>query len=359
LQNQTIATPEQELETMNEPMDILLIEDNAGDARLIREMLLKNDDYDSKLEITTTLADGLRQLSEDVFDAVLLDLSLPDSQGVETLHRVVAQAPDMAVVVLTGFGDQRLGVQAVQAGAQDYLVKGDTDAKLITRAVRYAIERQRVQTAMHKQSLELAAIEERQRLARELHDSVSQTLFTCRNMSEAAILQFEQNPPRSLELMQESNRLTGSALSEMRVLLLELRPTSLTKVGLKQLFEGYAEMFRYRRGLDIMLELDDIAPLIPEAQIAFYRIMQEALNNIVKHAGAQRVKVSVQKLGGDLHMLIQDDGTGFDLEEVAATSLGIGIMTERAEDIDAEIRITSAPGAGTRIDVRWHIPDDY
>lgn len=340
---------------MIESMDILLIEDNPGDARLIREMLISNADYDSNLTMVETLAEGLQALNVDHFDAVLLDLSLPDSRGVDTVERVIAHAAEMAVVVLTGYDDQNIGVQAVQAGAQDYLVKGETNPTIITRSIRYAIERRRVQTALNKQTLEIAALEERHRLARELHDSVSQTLFTCRTLSEAAILQFDSNPERALELMKDANRLTGAALSEMRVLLLELRPMSLTKVSLKQLFENFTEMFQLKRGLDITLEIDDVPPLIPDAQIAFYRIMQEALNNIVKHAGAGRVHIGVQKRGDQLSMIIQDDGAGFNPNDVTPTSLGIGIMHERASDIGADIEITSVRGAGTRVAVTWRI----
>src|SRR5690606_24712263 len=151
---------------MSVNMRVLLIEDNPGDALLIREMLRDARDIDLALQICTTLADGLQELSERRFDVILLDIDLPDSHGMETVSRLLSRHPANPVVVLTGFDDQDVAVLALKAGAQDYLVKGDTTTNLLVRSIRYAIERHRIDVA----EAELAAIKERQRLARELHD---------------------------------------------------------------------------------------------------------------------------------------------------------------------------------------------
>jgi DNA-binding response OmpR family regulator len=127
---------------------LLLVEDNAGDADLVREMLSRPGEVGFDIEHSTRLAGGLKLLAQDRHDAVLLDLNLPDSAGLDTFRAVHLAAPDVPTVVLTGSRDEGLGVEAVRAGAQDYLVKGRIDAALLTRALRYAIERKRAEAAL-------------------------------------------------------------------------------------------------------------------------------------------------------------------------------------------------------------------
>ncbi len=336
-----------------ETLSILLIEDNSGDARLIREMLLTYAEWEIQWSHVVTLRDGLDALDTEFYDTILLDLGLPDSEGLDTLRQVNERAPNTAILVLTGDLDQKLGVRAVADGAQDYLVKGEIEGRLLVRAIRYAIERTRTEYAIRQQTQTIAAIEERQRIARELHDNVSQTLFVCRSMGEAALRQLESNPAYARELLEETNRLTAAALAEMRILLLELRPTAMSKANIQELFEQYAKAFELRRGTSIHLEISDLAPLPEVVQVAFYRIMQEALNNIIKHAQARQVRVTVWDGGGYVTLSIDDDGTGFDLARVQAASMGLSIMRERAEAINAELDIVSRVGDGTQIRVRW------
>jgi len=126
------------------PLRILLVEDNPGDARLIREMLRGQEVYDVDLTVVTKLGEAMAALDEKKPDVALLDLGLPDSQGLETLSRFREVAGELPVVVLTGLEDEGMGLAAVGKGAQDYLVKGETYARLLTRALRYAVERQRL-----------------------------------------------------------------------------------------------------------------------------------------------------------------------------------------------------------------------
>jgi two-component system, cell cycle response regulator len=138
---------------MNTHIRILLVEDNAGDVRMIREMLFDIGEVRFETESINILADGIKRLSEVKFDALLLDLGLPDSNGMETLMRVVSQYPDLPVIVLTGLADAQAGIQAVHKGAQDYLTKGEISSDLLNRSIRYAIERKRLLTEMRNLSL--------------------------------------------------------------------------------------------------------------------------------------------------------------------------------------------------------------
>lgn len=327
----------------------LLIEDNRGDARLIREVLLRAEEVRFTLAHAETLQDGLSQLKAEAFDVILLDLSLPDSYGLDTVTRIHNAADQLAIVVLTGDSDHSLGMEAVKAGAQDYLVKGETDARLLVRSVRYAIERKRYQY----EAREYAALQERQRLARELHDSVSQTLFTASAMAESAVRQFNTRPERAHDLIKQVHALSVEALAEMRVLLLELRPDSLMQVGLQRLFEQYLRPIQNRRRFEVAFNVPDGLEVPPAVQMALYRIVQEALNNIDKHAQARHVEVSVSPQVGGLTLMIVDDGIGFDADSIAPTSLGLSMMRERASEIGASIRIVTAPRKGTQIIVQW------
>lgn len=124
-------------------MKSLLVEDNPVDARLIREMLKESPTATFELEHVDRLATALELLRQQTFDVVLLDLGLPDSQGLETLSRTRKAADGLPVVVLTGLSDQALAIEAARAGAQDYLVKGRFDSELLVQAMLYAVERKR------------------------------------------------------------------------------------------------------------------------------------------------------------------------------------------------------------------------
>ena len=130
-----------------EPIKVLLIEDNLGDTRLIGEMLAEAKGTTFHLECAERLKTGLERLAKGGIDVVLLDLGLPESQGLDTFASASAQAPGVPIVVLTVLDDETAGVEAVQAGAQDYLVKGQVETRLLTRSLHYAVERQRVEQA--------------------------------------------------------------------------------------------------------------------------------------------------------------------------------------------------------------------
>ena len=134
-------------------MKILLIEDNSADAKLIGEMLKDIKPLPLELAHTARLSAGLRRISEERFDALLVDLGLPDSKGIDTLRTVLAQAPEVPIIVLTGLADEVTGIQAMQVGAQDYLVKGAVSGDLLIRSIRYAIERKRLMTELRNLSL--------------------------------------------------------------------------------------------------------------------------------------------------------------------------------------------------------------
>jgi DNA-binding NarL/FixJ family response regulator len=133
---------------------VLLIEDNPGDAELIREMLLITPGFTVQPEVEEDLSSGLERLRHEQFDLILLDLGLPDSQGLETLIRVDSDAPGVPVVVLTGTADEGLGSELIRRGAQDYLVKGRLDNDLLIRSLRHAMERNSLRLELNRARLQ-------------------------------------------------------------------------------------------------------------------------------------------------------------------------------------------------------------
>jgi len=134
-------------------ISILLVEDNPGDARLLRELLAEVHTQYFTVKVVQRLREAKCCLVDDRFDIILLDLSLPDSIGFDTFHHLHQQAADTPIIVLTGMNDETLALKAVQSGAQDYLIKGEVSHQLLARAIRYGIERHRMQRMLHSMSL--------------------------------------------------------------------------------------------------------------------------------------------------------------------------------------------------------------
>jgi GAF domain-containing protein len=218
---------------------------------------------------------------------------------------------------------------------------------------------QRAGLAVHnarlfEQARQAATVEERQRLARELHDAVTQTLFSSSLIAEVLPRLLLRNPDHALQRLEELRRLTRGALAEMRALLVELRPHALVETPFDQLLSQLAASMSVRGTVQIDVDAEtDHGPLPPEVQIGLYRITQEALNNVLKHAAATQAQVQFRRHGADCDLRIRDDGRGFDTRTTPPGHLGLSIMRERARDISARFQVRSRVGAGTRIDIHW------
>jgi PAS domain S-box-containing protein len=199
---------------------------------------------------------------------------------------------------------------------------------------------------------EMAVIGERHRLARELHDAVTQTLFSASLIADVLPRIWERSPETGAAKLEELRELTRGALAEMRTLLLELRPATLTESSLTELLQQLAAAVIGRSRLQVDVVVEGERPLPPETQVALYRIAQEALNNIVKHAGASQVTINLNFLPDCVEMVVVDNGRGFDPTAVSIHSLGLGIMRERAAKINASLQVESIVGEGTTIRVR-------
>ena len=246
--------------------------------------------------------------------------------------------------------DRVIGMLSLDHGEPNYYSPRQAELALaFANQAAVAIENAR----LYERAQELAVVEERSRLARDLHDAVTQTLFSASLIAEVLPRIWERNPEEGRRRLDELRELTRGALAEMRTLLLELRPSALVDAALSDLLRQLAESITGRARVPVTVEVEGECTLPPEAKVALYRIAQEALNNVAKHAGASQATVSLQRQPGQVTLRISDDGRGFDPESVPPESLGLGIMRERAEAIGAALNIDSEVGHGTQVVVVW------
>jgi nitrate/nitrite-specific signal transduction histidine kinase len=206
---------------------------------------------------------------------------------------------------------------------------------------------------LYEQAQFAATAEERQRLARELHDAVTQTLFSSSLIADVLPRIWERNPDEGRRRLEELRQLTRGALAEMRMLLLELRPSALVEVELGDLLRQLSEAFTGRSRIPIELDIDISIQIPPDVKVGLYRIAQETLNNIAKHAGASQVILRLRSQGNKLELSIADNGCGFDLSGISSEHLGLKIMSERSREIGVHLMVDSQIGVGTKIVAKW------
>jgi len=217
-----------------------------------------------------------------------------------------------------------------------------------------------VNAELYSQAQALAVLEERQRLARNLHDAVNQSLFSAGLIAEVLPRLWDRNQAEARRSLEDLRRLTRGALAEMRALLAELRPSTLTDSSLGDLLSLLGNAFTGRTNIPVDVKISGEGSLPAEAQVSIYRICQEALNNIAKYAKASQVSIDLrhirQPLGVELY--IRDNGRGFDSSvQTPSGHYGLGMMRERAEAVGATLTITSQPGQGTEIAVHWTVQE--
>ncbi len=198
-----------------------------------------------------------------------------------------------------------------------------------------------------------AALEERNRLARELHDSVNQTLWSAALIADVLPELWEQDVQNGHRKLNQLRQLNRMALAEMRALLLELRPSAVLEASMGDLLRHLIEALFPPTRLTVVMDVAQEYPMPPDLKVAFYRIAQESFNNIVRHSEANLVRVALSHTGDGLQLLICDDGHGFDPGLPTTGHMGLNIMRERAEAVDALLTIKSAPEQGTEICVTW------
>jgi len=201
---------------------------------------------------------------------------------------------------------------------------------------------------LYERSREVSVLEERARLARELHDAVSQRLFSIRAHARAAEVLVAKDPARAISELRAVAELGAQAHGELRAVIDGLAPPELD--GLAESLRRYALLAGRAHGIPVRLTASDVdvSELDPRVQAAAFRVAQEALHNALRHSGASEVSMTLSRARGRVVLEVSDDGTGFD-PELASGGLGLASMRERAAAVGGVLRVSSAPGKGTRI----------
>ncbi len=223
----------------------------------------------------------------------------------------------------------------------------------VTKRVQAERLLQQRNAELYEQAQTLAVLHERQRLAQGLHDAVNQSLFSAGLIAEVLPRLWEQNPTEGRRSLGELRRLTHGALAELRMLLAELRPAALTDTELGDLLRLLGSALAGRTNIPVAVTVTGEGELPGPVQVAFYRVGQEALNNIAKHAEASRVDILLEYGPATVELRIRDDGCGFDPEHTPAGHYGLSMMAERAGEVGALLSVTSQPGQGAEIVMRW------
>jgi PAS domain S-box-containing protein len=285
--------------------------------------------------------------------------------GRSYLEPLVAASAHSAV----GADEAATGIQAILSGQRDsfsldYACHSPREERWFTmratcfdssQGMRVVVSHeditQRVQA--EKQLEQAAAIAERDRIARELHDAVTQTLFSASSIAEATPHIWLKDPALAQQYMDNLTVMLRGALAEMRTLLLELRPDALREQTLDQLLQFLVEATQLRANAPILLVVNGKRPLPEDVTMAFHRIAQESLNNVVKHADATEVSITLDCDRNGVVLRVRDNGCGFDPSTIPAGHLGLSIMAERIETLGGTLLIDSKPGDGTQIVVSW------
>lgn len=274
-----------------------------------------------------------------------------------SLVRDLEGNPDYLIGMIEDIDDQKRAAERLAAQEAEYRHNLEHRVEERTLALQHQIEqRQKAENALAEKAAQQAVTGERTRLARDLHDAVTQTLFSASLIAEVLPDIWDLNQAEGLKRLDELRQLTRGALAEMRTLLVELRPNALTEIPLPDLLRQLCESLIGRARLPIQLNVEGKRRLSPDVQISLYRITQEALNNVVKHAKATQVVV-VLRLNGDVRLSVADNGCGFDPAAVPPDHLGLKIMRERADAIGADLSVYSEPGEGTQVSVLWKEKD--
>ncbi|MDG9670860.1 response regulator [Hahella sp. CR1] len=346
---------------------ILLIEDDLTDVLLIKEALKDVSDFDYELIHTEFINDGIEQSRKHKIDVVLLDLGLPDSQGVNTFLEFNHRFPLLPVLVLTALDDLSIGLHTLSEGAQDYLIKKEINPQILGRAIRYAIERQELHIELQRShdQLRIFAVylqtireQERTRMSREIHDELGQKLSALKMDLKWVDNRLNKNLDTVTigtihNRIIQTNNLVDDVISSVQRIAIELRPSTLDHLGLVDAIRDETRRFEANTEIEVQLDLPKTMKITDkDISTTLFRIYQELLTNILRHANAHCVKVQFKQVGETLVLDVRDDGVGMSINPGnSMLSLGLMGMRERAGSHGGTIEFSSEAGHGVHANV--------
>ncbi|MEZ4865798.1 MAG: response regulator [Caldilineaceae bacterium] len=342
---------------------VLLVDDNKDDYASIRNLLWESHAGQIEVEWVTNYAAALTVMAENHHDIYLLKYCLGAETGLDLLQSALAAHCQGPIIVLSDQNDRMIDVDVMQAGASDYLVKGELTATLLERSIRYALRQKQIQAdlAEAQQRLLDSRENERAHLAHRLHEGPLQDLIGMRFYLGAVIDVVKDEQARDqLGFVQENLQ---SVIEAMRLLCVDLRPPALGPFGLEKAIRAAARRFHEQApAIEVALDLDEDGQQLPErVRLALYRIFQQALSNVQRHSQASHVRISLRLLPYQVQLRIRDDGIGFTPppNRVAFSRQGqVGLLeaAEHAAAIGGHLEVQSTPGNGALVMVHAPLP---
>lgn len=339
---------------------VLLVEDNLLDQRMMHRHLA--DVGQAAFDVTTVddLAGAVAALETEVFDCVLLDLSLPDSEGLASVDAILSRAPRCPIVVLSGLEDPEVAVQAVERGAQDYLTKRHIDPEIVGRSIRHAIARHHSETQLRFTRERLEMMEERERIARDLHDTVIQQLFAT-GMGLQAILARVTDPEIKARLDEAVDGI-DDGIRRLREAVFGLHSPPLATTLTAEIMvvaDGQRPALGFAPSVRVGSALDRVGEELGHDLIATLR---EGLANVAKHANASAVQVVAELEGDEVVLRVIDNGVGLSAGSARAvaeglTGRGLENMRQRALALQGQFTVGRGPGGGTELVWRARVGD--
>jgi signal transduction histidine kinase len=360
---------------------VLLIEDNPGDVRLLRSLLEEVDASAFTIVHVDHLAVGLRRLAEDDIDVVLQDLTLPDGNGLEIVRTLRRQAARVPIVVLTGLDDEALALQAVQEGAQDYLVKGNMNGHALARCIRYAIERERLRTELEEardQALAAARLKSEflANISHELRTPLTAILGfssllrrnhhgTCDVRQLKHLDRIHQNGQHLLAMINDLLDLSKIEAGKVSISLEQVHPGAIIEQVVDTLLPLAAE-----QDIDLEEIIGDGLPTFQSDPIRLHQILLNLGSNAIKFTHHGGVTLAAQNEGDTVVFRVRDTGIGipanaleaiFDefrqvdgsiTREYSGTGLGLSVSRQLARLLGGDIEVVSHEGEGSTFTLR-------
>jgi len=346
---------------------ILMLEDNVADAELIRFALREGGLLFSLKRVDSKTA-FLKELDTNTPDVILLDYALPGFDGFSALSLAQQNYPDVPFIFVTGTLGEEVVIEMLKSGATDYVLKTRLSRLVpaVLRALREKedrLQRRKTEEQLRKSHQQLRALsvylqhireDERIRISRQVHDELGQSLTGLK----MDLYWLSSRVPKQLrELHDKAKSMSlhiDTTIQTVRRISTELRPGILDDLGLVAALEWQAHEFQKRTGIHCLVTSDLKAAILDEdLNTAFFRIFQETLTNIIRHAEATKVTVHLQKQRGHLTLHVHDNGRGITEAQITNTkSIGLLGMRERAALLGGKITITGAPRKGTTLLVR-------
>ncbi len=264
---------------------------------------------------------------------------------------------DFEMVSKTNDGEQALFFSGIRLNKKILIIATNTYYvfnNLLEEMSRIINEQTNLIRTCIDEKTKIARIE-RQRIEKDLHDSISQTIFSTRVIAEILPDLWQRDQAEALKQIKKIKMLTTESQKEMRRMLLELRPESFAEEDLDELLGQLINSVKLRSNMDIKMEVIGGYDIKGQIKEAVYRITQEALNNCMKHSGASAVKISLEYFPNKLTLTIEDNGKGFDVEKVDKNKYGLFIMRDRAISVNADLKVTSKKGEGTKVELDYPI----